>query len=386
MKIAIVGHLKYPIAKPFAGGLEAFTYDFVNALQKRGHDVTLFAAGDSDPSLPLVSAVDKATVLDSQDRFGETDDHWIEAVEDAAYTNVMQNICSQSDFDIVHNHTLSPIPLRYADRLGSRLVTTLHVPPLPRLRNELMSKFAQDCGKFVNISHANANAWSTLLPNQSVIHNGVNVGFWGKCCDTKQHRAIWFGRILADKGTHLAIKAAHLAGLPIDIVGPIADQAYFDNEILPRLRETDCYHGHQTHQQLCSLISRSKVALVTPCWDEPFGLVVAEALACGTPVAGFRRGALPEIVSPSVGCLAAPDDVLGLAHAIKACQTLDGAACRRRVQDLFSINAMVSGYEHVYRSMYVRGKSVTHQGHAAPQPQSVMQAQPQDALVPAGHI
>ena len=386
MKIAIVGHLKFPIAKPFAGGLEAFTYDFVNNLQRRGHDVTLFAAGDSDPSLPLKPAVDKATISDSQDRFGEADDRWIEAVENAAYTNVMQYLTAKTDFDVVHNHTLSPIPLQYADQLGSRLLTTLHVPPLPRLRKELTHKSGRGSGKFINISHANADAWSNLLPNQSVIHNGVDVNFWGKCCDTKQHRAIWFGRILADKGTHLAIEAAHLAGLPIDIVGPIADQTYFDNEISPRLQEADHYHGHQTHQQLCSLISRSKVALVTPCWDEPFGLVVAEALACGTPVAGFRRGALPEIISTSVGRLATPNDVFSLAEAIEQCQTLDGDACRRHVQDRFSIDAMVSSYEHVYRSMRVQSKASKHKRHAIPQPQSNVQPQPQHALVPVGNV
>ena len=347
MKIGIIGHLKFPIAKPFAGGLETFTHQFVSNLVQRGHDVTLFASGDSDAALPLQPIVSKATIADSQSRLGCVENEWVEGVEDEAYETLLTNL-SGSDFDVIHNHSLSPIPLRFASVLPARMLTTLHAPPLPRMVEEIRNRGAEMCGDFVNISQANAKAWSAALPHQTVIHNGVDTGFWKTCCSLKNDRAIWFGRILPDKGTHFAIEAAHRAGLDIDVIGPVSDQRYFDQEVAPRLSGRDRYMGHRTHEELCKLISRSAVALVTPCWDEPFGLVVAEALACGTPVAGFSRGALPEIVSPSVGDLAAPGDVGQLAAAVRKCLNLNSEVCRRVAQEQFGLTRMIRHYEQLY--------------------------------------
>ncbi|MDA8745782.1 glycosyltransferase family 4 protein [Rubripirellula amarantea] len=348
MKIGIIGHLKFPIAKPFAGGLETFTHQFVSRLVSRGHQVTLFAAGDSDPRLPVHPVVAAGTIPDSQRRLGHYDVEWVESVEDEAYANLMANLAS-SNFDVIHNHSLSPIPLRFASTLPVRMLTTLHAPPLPRMVDEIRDRGPLACGDFVNISEANANAWSIALPRQTVIHNGVDTDFWKICSSTKTQRAIWFGRILSDKGTHYAIDAAHRAGLSIDVVGPISDQQYFDREVFPRLQPGDAFLGHRDHDELCQLISRSAVALVTPCWDEPFGLVVAEALACGTPVAGFARGALPELITQHVGQLAAPDNVDELAHAVKRCLQLSGEVCRRVAQEQFGLLRMVRNYEQLYQ-------------------------------------
>lgn len=292
MKIGIVGHLKFPIAAPFSGGLESFTHSYVRALRDRGHEVKLFASGDSDDTLPLAPIIDRATIPDSQRRLGRVDNAWIEAAEDEAYGALICEL-GRSQFDVVHNHSLSPIPLRFAGSMPTPLVTTLHSPVIPRMRDEIAVRSHEGCGRFVNISRFNALRWRSLLPSQSVVHNGVDVRVWKASCQPKQGRAIWFGRILPDKGTHHAIDAAHLAGLPIDIVGPISDVDYFDHEIMPRLRSNDVFHGHQDHQRLCGLISQASIAIVTPCWDEPFGLVVTEALACGTPVVGFARGCFP---------------------------------------------------------------------------------------------
>ncbi len=350
MKIAIIGHVKYPIARPFAGGLEAFTHSYVSCLQKRGHDVTLFASGDSDLSLPLQAIVDRGTVGDSITRLGCQDNNWIEAVEDEAYEGLVYRL-GNSNFDVVHNHSLSPIPLRFASLLPCPMVTTLHTPCLPRMSDEIGNRGIENVGSFVNISDANCHNWSNLIPSQQVIPNGVDTMFWKTCRQPKRNRAIWFGRILPDKGTHYAIDAAHRAGIPIDVVGPISDDDYFREQVHPRLLKTDEYHGHQPHERLCGLISRSAVAIITPCWDEPFGLVIAEALACGTPVAGFARGALPEIVRPSVGRLATCGDVDGLAIAIHECRSLSDEVCRRYAQEHYSDSLMMNRYETLYHQL-----------------------------------
>lgn len=353
MKIAVIGHLKFPIRKPFAGGLEAYTHSFIQELASRSNQVTLFAAGGSDPSLPVVPIVQRGTVEASQDRFGMKDDVWIETEEDEAYYALMDRLRS-ADFDIVHNHSLNPIPLRMSQDLPCPMVTTLHAPCLPRLEREIYRSGAENVGTMVNISQANQQAWSHVIPDQRVVYNGVDTEFWKNCCEDTCDRAIWFGRILPDKGTHLAIKAAHRAGMPIDVVGPISDETYFATEVLPRLRVTDEYHGHQPHEKLCGLISRSAVAVITPCWDEPFGLVVAEALACGTPVAAFERGAIAELVQSQVGSLAEPSDTWGLARAIQSARVLCGDECRRYAEAHFSLASMMQQYLDLYQQLIER--------------------------------
>jgi len=350
MKIAVIGHLKFPIAKPFAGGLESFTYMFVEALVARGHQVTLFAAADSDFDLPLVPICKSSTIAASKNRLGKIEDEWIECVEDEAYENLMARL-STDRYDVIHNHSLSPIPLQCAGLLSTKLLTTLHTPLLPRMADVLRRRGQQNCGEFINISRSNARRWKSVLPNQTIIHNGVDCQFWNACHRRrKQKRAIWFGRIVADKGTHLAVQAAHRAGLPIDVVGPIADADYFRTEVAPRLSAQDNYLGHRTHEELCDLIGRSSVALVTPCWDEPFGLVVAEALACGTPVAAFARGALPELLTPEVGRLAVDCDVDALADAARHCLALSGRHCRELAEQRYSLDHMIDRYETVYHT------------------------------------
>lgn len=347
MKIGIIGHLKFPIAKPFAGGLEAFTHAFANALIQRGHEVSLFASADSDSRLPIKAIMPQATIPGSRSRFGRVDVDWVERTEDRSYARMMREIGTHR-FDIVHNHSLSPIPLRDARLTGARLITTLHAPVLPRMAAEIRRAGAHSCGEFVNISQANARGWTSLLGSHRVIYNGVDTDLWRRRSGIKHNRSVWFGRIVPDKGVHLAIEASHRAGLAISVIGPVSDQDYFDHEVAPRLRTGDAYLGHQSHESLSRVIGRSAVAMVTPCWEEPFGLVVAESLACGTPVAAFCRGALPELISDRVGRLAEPDDVEELAQAATNCLPLDGGDCRRVAKDRFSFRRMVDQYERLY--------------------------------------
>ncbi|MCG6158197.1 glycosyltransferase family 4 protein [Rubinisphaera margarita] len=349
MKIGLVAHLKYPISKPYAGGLESFTAKFVEQLQARGHDVTLFASGDSDRGLNVSPITPTATKL-LQRSSDDDRDNRVEHLEDLAYDRLFDRL-RNSDFDLVHNHSIHPTPLRRASELACPMVTTIHVPVLPRLAEQLFDKPARECGSFVNISEVNRKEWEPLIGDHAVIPNGVDTSFWKQCARPRNGRAVWFGRILADKGTHWAIDAAHEAGVPIDLAGPIADDDYFRQMVLPRLRSADRYLGHASHEELCRIIGAAEVCVVTPCWDEPFGLVVAEALACGTPVAAFARGAISELVTSDVGQLARPNDVRSLARAIRLCRLIDSSQCRHIAQKRFSLTAMMDRYEDYYRQL-----------------------------------
>jgi len=169
----------------------------------------------------------------------------------------------------------------------------------------------------------------------------------------KTYSGIWFGwsgRIVPEKGLHLAIAAARHAGLPLRIAGPIGDEAYFEH-CMEEAGSSVSYRGHLGAATLAELVGGAEVALVTPCWEEPFGLVAIEALACGTPVAGFARGALPEIVDESCGALAAADDAEDLARKVALATERDPVECRARVERCFSLGAMTDRYLATYLTL-----------------------------------
>ena len=367
LRVAIVGHLKYPICHPFMGGLERFTSALVKGLQSRGIEVTLFASAGSDPDLGLEAIVPEATVAAGERRFPDADaaadrDAWIERHEDEAYDRLMRRLAREDLagwFDVIHNNSINPVPIDWADRLSAPCLTTLHVPVLPRLQEQL--ECGGPRGSFVNISQTNRGVWGDLLPEQTVIPNAVDTTVWKPQPRWRQPRAIWFGRILPDKGTHYAIDAAHKAGLPIDVVGPVNDEAYYRNEVVPRMQpgRGDRLLGAIETDRLAKLVGRASVCLVTPCWEEPFGLVTAEAMSCGTPVAAFRRGGPQEIVSDECGRLAAPDDADALADAVRQCLALDRREVRQCMVDRYDESLMLDRYVAQYESLAQRASRRT---------------------------
>jgi glycosyltransferase involved in cell wall biosynthesis len=138
-----------------------------------------------------------------------------------------------------------------------------------------------------------------------------------------------------------AIVAARRAGRPLRIAGPIGDRDYYEREVRPLLGPDVQYEGHLRQRELAELVGGAAVALVTPRWEEPYGLVVAEALACGTPVAAFARGGIPEILDETSGRLAAADDLDELTRAIGEAASLSRSAVRRRAETHCSQDVML---------------------------------------------
>ena len=163
--------------------------------------------------------------------------------------------------------------------------------------------------------------------------------------------AVWTGRLVREKAPHEAIDACRRAGMPLVLAGPAPDPAYFATEVAPRLGPDVVHVGHLDHRAIARLLGRASVAVVTPGWDEPYGLVAAEALACGTPVAAYSRGALPEIVVDEVGALATPGEVDGLAEAIHLARTRDRHAAREHAVRHHSATRMVEEYERLYAEL-----------------------------------
>ncbi len=351
LRIAIIASARYPIRQPFAGGLEAQTWSLAAGLRERGHQVTLFAGSEGDP-LPDVAEVHSRwpTISDAAKAdISMPPLAWLE--EHHAYLNVMLELAGSGidRFDVIHNNSLHHLPVAMAGAVAVPMVTTLHTPPIPWLESAI--QLGPCPVTFVAVSRHTAQAWRHALASIEIIPNGVDLGRWQFGAGGRS--LIWFGRLVPEKGPEYAIRAARLAGLPLDLVGPISDHRYFTEQIEPLLGDGVRYLGHLGHQELAQLVARSAACLVTPRWDEPYGLVAAEALACGTPVAGFARGGLPEVLDRTCGVLVPADDVAALALAAHQAILLPRAAARQRAVEHCSVTAMLDGYERLYQELSV---------------------------------
>jgi glycosyltransferase involved in cell wall biosynthesis len=187
----------------------------------------------------------------------------------------------------------------------------------------------------------------------AVIPNGVDPGqirFVSRAA--ADDLAVVAGRISPEKGTHLALAACRRAGMRVLVAGDAYDRQYFDQRIAPRLDDHAVrWVGAVSRQRLGALLGRAAVAVVASVWEEPFGMVALEANLAGTPVAGFRRGALPEVVGRRGGVLTDEVGVAGLAAAITAARGCDRTRARRAAETRFPLDAMVNAYRRLYRVM-----------------------------------
>ncbi|MGI5128171.1 glycosyltransferase [Pseudonocardia sp. CA-107938] len=349
LRIAIIASARFPIREPFAGGLESHTWYLARALRRRGHELTVFAAPGSDPGLGVdLLPVDTVALSAAARADASMRPEWWMA-EHHAYLRLMLDLAERPDrFDVVHNNSLHHLPVALAPLLSTPVVTTLHTPPTPWLESAIRAR--PDNGVvFVAVSAHTAAAWRPLVPDALVIRNGIDLDEWSP--GPGGGPLVWTGRITPEKGTHLALDAARHADRPLLVAGPIADTGYWRSEVEPRLDGRIRYVGHLGRRELRDLVAAASAVLVTPCWDEPYGLVVAEALACGTPVAGFAIGALPELVDDTCGRLVPPGDVAALAAVIPETTALPRSAARRRAERDWAHPRMVDEYVRLYEQV-----------------------------------
>jgi glycosyltransferase involved in cell wall biosynthesis len=345
MRVAILAHVRQPIAQPFMGGMEAHSWNLAHGLTKRGHDVVLFAAGDSDPRF----AIDPVLVEHYERTFP-----WAEhrgsapliAHVDAGFASACDRI-SRGGYDVVHNNSLHRFPLQRA-RIGEvPTVTSLHVPPF-----DALNWFVKDSSRpWHHLTATSAGQLAAWWPNgppahTSVLHNGIDPSVW-PFVPSGDGTAVWSGRITPNKGTHFAIQAARRAGVPLTLFGIVEDQDYWQTIVKPGLSGSIRYGGHQDAQTLASEIGRASVFLFTPCWDEPFGLVAIEAMACGVPIAAFGMGATREVVAEA-GIIVTPDSVADLSDAIPTAMAIPRIVPRGRVLANFTGDIWLNGCEQLY--------------------------------------
>ena len=350
LRICLVANCRFPIAEPFTGGLESMTWHLASELVRRGHEVSVFAAPGSDPGLGAVELAVEAM----PDRAGRHDvdaPPYVEVAEHHAYLSLMLQLGGRdgAEFDVLHNNSLHYLPVAMARSLPMPVLTTLHTPPLWWLESAVQMDGGSS--SFAAVSRHTAASWAPITES-TVVLNGVDVEQWpaGPGGET----AVWSGRIVEEKAPHHAVLAARQAGVPIVLAGPILDAAYFRESVEPLLGAGATYAGHLAQAELASLVGSAGVAVVTPAWDEPYGLVAAEALSCGTPVAAYARGGLPEVLSANTGRLAEPGQVDVLARAIREAMSLDRDACRAHAVAELSLGRMVDRYEDIYLQLVDR--------------------------------
>lgn len=324
------------------GGIEAMVAGLVDGLVARGHHVVLVGAGEPKTAAQRFHAVfsDPPSL-----RLGEPMPEVLHAAAAAA-------LIEREELDLVHDHTLAG-PLLARGRSVPTLVTA-HGP----VRGE-PGDYLVALGTSVDVV-AISQAQQRFRPEVNwltTVHNGIEVDSFplGK---GDGGYLLFLGRFNPDKGAHLAIDAARAAGRRLLLAGKLnepAERAYFADAVAPRLGGGVEYVGEADAVTKRDLLAGAEALLFPVQWDEPFGLVMVEAMACGTPVVALRRGSVPEIVADGESGFVV-DDLAGLVRAIAAVDLLDRRLCRARAE-LFDNARMVEGYEAAYRTV-VEGREL----------------------------
>jgi glycosyltransferase involved in cell wall biosynthesis len=337
LRIAMVAPPYFSLPPAGYGGIEAVVADLVDELVAQGHHVTLIGAGPHG-----TKATEYVATFDDPPS-AKLGDPLIEVLHAARAADVVE----RGEFDVVHDHTLAG-PLLARATLAPT-VATMHGPlePDPLAYYRALGTTV----RLIGISDAQ-RAPAPDLPWLATVHNGIRVETFPFQRE-KEDFALFLGRFHPQKAPHLAIDAARAAALPIVLAGKCqepVEKEYFEAEIRPRLGSDVTIFGIADADAKRDLLRRAACLLFPIRWEEPFGLVMIEAMACGTPVVALRRGSVPEVVRDGVTGIVV-DTPRELPAAIEAARALNPQACRDHVSAAFSTERMARGYSAAYRRL-----------------------------------
>lgn len=331
MNIGILSTPHVPTPPRGYGASELIAGQLAEGLVRRGHHVRLFANEESTRGVHELFAYPQA-------RLGRTFD-------DRELIHVAHAMRDLGDCEVIHNHcvTAGPAFARLAHR---PFLTTLHYThPMVRI-------FAD--GPYVAVSERQR----TLLPDVNVarvVHNGIDLRDF-PLGGTREDYLLFLGRFHPNKGTDLAIEVACRLGMRLIIAAPGPppnQQDWFDAAIKPRLGGPIEWIGPVEGRQRAQVYGRALATLVPIRWEEPFGLVIAESMACGTPPIAFRRGAAPELIQDGISGFLV-DSLDEMTGSVARIGEIDPLACRRRVAGHFDVDRMVDAYVALYQDQLNR--------------------------------
>lgn len=356
LKIAQIAPMWVSVPPAKYGGTELVISSLIEELVRRGHEVTLFASGDSKTSAKLVSIYPRALLRDKIP--------WKEISYDMM--NVARAFERADEFDIIHSHV---------DLYDQFFIPLIKTPVISTMHNNMHTK-RKYAGRIFTYRHYRKNNFVSISFKQRE-NSMVNLNFVGNVyngLDPKKYKFnlnpddkfIWIARIDEVKGVFNAVLAAEKMGSRLDIAGriDIAKLDFFNTQIKPRLNERIRYVGEINQKQKPEFFSSAKSLLYPIEWEEPFGLVMIEAMASGTPVIAFDRGSVREVVSEGKsGFIVKPLDknkkvnIDGLVEAMKKIGEIDRSACHQYFLDNFTASKMADAYEKIYEKILSKRKS-----------------------------
>lgn len=364
MKIALLVPPYLPVPPKGYGGTERIVSYLADGLVKRGHEVTLFASGDSKTSAKLISIFPEA--------LGNSGE--LKTKPLYPLLQYIECFTRASQFEIIHNHAqYFAMPL--SDLVKTPVVHTLHGTvvreEIPEDKSRTLDRFRNH--NFISISN-NQREGRPDLNWTATVYNGIKIEDYPFRSE-KGNYLLWMGRIVAKKGPVEAIETAKRAGMPLKMAAAIdpIDRPFYEEKVKPLIDGKNIqFLGEVDGKEKADLYGRAAATLYPISWHEPFGLVMAESMACGTPVIAYNEGSVPEVVEDGVTgyIIQAPnpksqipnklqipnlkiqkEGIEGLVEAVKRIGEIKREDCRKRVEEKFTVEKMVEGYENALKEV-----------------------------------
>jgi glycosyltransferase involved in cell wall biosynthesis len=354
MKIAIMAPLVSPIREPQRGGSQAFVADLARGLTGRGHDVHVYAAsGSAIPGVTVIdTGIDPETLAGTLYRAFEPAGPGTASAQTtaaAAFAAAYASLC-RTRYDVIHNHAFDAPAVRLATELPAPVVHTLHLPPDGAVTTALReAAHSARPPTVAAVSAFQARAWREVVDVDAILLPCVPTGAipWSPAAG---QGALFAGRLSPEKGVAEAVAIAAAAGLPLDVYGDAYDTGYARETIGPLATTPGVtVHPAVPRASLWEAMASAAAVLYPAMWDEPFGMVAAEAQACGTPVVAFRRGGLSEVIAEgTTGFLVPPGDVEAAAAAVGRVSGISRKACRVHAETRLDLDQSLDAHEHLY--------------------------------------
>lgn len=334
MNIAIISTPFASVPPDRYGGTELFIYEIVQQMVKRGHKVTLYATGDSSVQADLIFRYDKYIYENSL------------LIEFNHYSFSISDILKKNNFDIIHIN--SPLTFFFTKKMAIPSIATLH-----HIQSDGTSSIYQNNlnTHYVAISNSQKKK-EPLCKIMSMVHHGLNLERYPFSLNKGEYLA-FLGRMDKQKGAHVAIHVSEKACIPIRMAGklPTNDPVFYQylNGLLS-LSHVE-WIGEANHAEKVSLLQGATALLFPIDWDEPFGLVVIEAMLCGTPVIGFNRGSVPELIDEGITGFVVESEEEMLHVIREKLPGFDRKRCREMAEKRFSSTVMADKYEQIYHEV-----------------------------------
>lgn len=339
LRIAVIATPYTEIPPEGYGGTELFLSNLADGLADRGHDVTVYGVGDSTTKGRFVRLRDEA----QYDRMGQL-------MPEIVHVATLEPALARESFDVIHDNTVAG--LLVARSRNAPTIATMHSP-----MDDEMGIVAQSVSDVVDLVAISEDQRSSSLPMRwaGTVHHAVCVSEF-PFHEDKEDWALFLGRMSPDKGAPEAVEAARAAGMPLKIAAKCVEpeeEAYFAEYVEPLLGPDVEWLGEMGGRDKLELLGRARCLLFPIQWDEPFGLVMIESLACGTPVVAIARGSVPEVLEHGrTGLLA--EDESELPGLLRQVGDLAPADCRAAAEERFDIPRMVDEYVRVYHEAMER--------------------------------